>query len=61
LYPPAQENEKYEFEKIVSYIQNLKSHDKREEALIELGKKRESYGNLAPLLWYSVGTIAVLI
>lgn len=27
----------------------------------ELSKKRETYLNLAPLLWHSLGTIAILI
>lgn len=27
----------------------------------ELSKKRETFPNLAPLMWYSFGTIAILI
>jgi len=39
----------------------LKYPDKREDALQELSKKRESFPNLAPYLWYSVGTVAILL
>lgn len=47
-------------EKIVTQILNLRNHDKREDALHELSKKRETFANLAPYLWYSVGTLAIL-
>mmetsp|Transcript_69167 Transcript_69167/g.80643 ORF Transcript_69167/g.80643 Transcript_69167/m.80643 type:complete len:531 (+) Transcript_69167:29-1621(+) len=50
-----------EFEKIVENIANLKYPEKREEALQELSKKRENYPSLAKLLWYSVGTVAILL
>lgn len=33
----------------------------RESALLELSKKRESFPDLAPVLWHSVGIIAVLL
>ena len=49
-----------EIEKVIEYIANLKHPDKREDALQELSKKRESFSNLAPYLWYSVGTVAIL-
>ena len=49
-----------EMEKVVEYIANLKYPEKREDALQELSKKRESFPNLAPYLWYSVGTVAIL-
>lgn len=35
--------------------------DQRESALLELSKKRESFPNLAPVLWHSYGTIASLL
>jgi CCR4-NOT transcription complex subunit 9 len=38
----------------------LRDPEKREAALSELSKKRESFTNLAPLLWTSIGTIAIL-
>jgi hypothetical protein len=33
----------------------------RESALLELSKKRESFPDLAPVLWHSYGTIAALL
>jgi hypothetical protein len=33
----------------------------REQALLELSKKRESFPDLAPVLWHSYGTIAALM
>ena len=49
-----------EFEKIIEHIANLKYPEKREEALGELSKKRESFSQLAVYLWHSVGTLAIL-
>ena len=34
--------------------------EKREDALVELSRNRETFPELAPILWYSVGTIAAL-
>ena len=36
-------------------------NDQREGALLELSKKRESFPDLAPILWHSYGTIAALL
>lgn len=47
-------------EKVVESIYNLRNPEKREEALMELGRKRESFKLLAPLMWHSFGTIAIL-
>ena len=33
------------------------TNDNRDEALAELSKKREMYPDLAPILWFSVGTV----
>ncbi len=33
----------------------------RESTLFELSKKRETFADLAPVLWYSFGTIAILL
>jgi CCR4-NOT transcription complex subunit 9 len=49
-----------EFEKVIEHIANLKYPEKREEALQELSKKRESFPKLAVYLWHSVGTLAIL-
>lgn len=33
----------------------------REGALLELSKKREGFGDLAPILWHTFGTMAALL
>jgi CCR4-NOT transcription complex subunit 9 len=48
-------------EQIYRKILDLSIPEKREIALSELSKKREEVPNLAPILWYSFGTIAVLL
>lgn len=57
--PEYTENDR-EFEKVIEHIANLKYPEKREEALGELSKKRESFQQLAVYLWHSVGTLAIL-
>lgn len=42
-------------------IQDLLDSSKREEALIELSKRRDQFPNLAPILWYSTGVMTALI
>jgi len=39
----------------------LKNPQKRENALIKLNESRENFKELAPLLWYSVGTVALML
>lgn len=48
-------------EKIYQWINELSSPETRENALLELSKKRESVPDLAPMLWHSFGTIAALL
>ncbi|XP_037343749.1 CCR4-NOT transcription complex subunit 9 isoform X1 [Pungitius pungitius] len=48
-------------EKIYQWINELSSPETRENALLELSKKRESVPDLAPMLWHSCGTIAALL
>lgn len=50
-----------DFDKVIEHIANLKYPEKREEALQELSKKRESFPKLAVYLWHSVGTLAILL
>lgn len=50
-----------EREKIFQWIAELGSQDTRENALLELSKKREVVPDLAPMLWHSFGTIAALL
>jgi CCR4-NOT transcription complex subunit 9 len=42
-------------------VRDLTVTDQREAALLELSKKREAISDLAPILWYSQGTIAALL
>lgn len=46
---------------IIKYINELKDREKRDNALVELSKQREHFTELAPFIWYSVGTIAALL
>ncbi len=46
---------------IESFVHQLISPQTRENALLELSKKRENFPELAPYLWYSFGTIAALL
>ena len=42
-------------------VLQLVDHDQREGVLLELSKKRESFPDLAPILWHTVGTVAALL
>lgn len=46
---------------IEAYVQQLINPSTRENALLELSKKREHFPDLAPYLWYSFGTVAALL
>lgn len=50
-----------ERDKIFQWILELSYLDTRENALLELSKKREVVPDLAPMLWHSFGTIAALL
>ncbi|CAD7929448.1 unnamed protein product [Amoebophrya sp. A120] len=52
--PPKVDDSVYQF------ILDLRDHGKREAALFELSRRRETLFDLAPLLWHSFGTVAVL-
>ncbi|GAB6032813.1 Cell differentiation protein RCD1 [Chamberlinius hualienensis] len=56
--PTANANDR---EKIFQWILELSHPDTRENALLELSKKREVVSDLAPMLWHSFGTIAALL
>lgn len=43
------------------YVQQLTNPQHRENALLELSKKRETFSDLAPFLWHSFGTVAALL
>lgn len=46
---------------ILQLVVDLTNHEKREKALEKLSKKRETYAELAPILWHSVGTISAIL
>lgn len=43
---------------VFNNINQLSNPETRENALLELSKKRESVADLAPMLWHTCGTIA---
>lgn len=51
--PPAEE--------VYLLVQDLRVSERREHALLELSKRRESLTDLAPILWHSFGTVVALI
>ena len=48
-------------ERIATWITELLSSTTRENALMELSRKREKVVDLAVLLWHSFGSVAVLL
>jgi CCR4-NOT transcription complex subunit 9 len=50
-----------ESKELHGFVLQLINTDQREQALLELSKKRESFPDLAPILWHSHGTIAALL
>lgn len=50
-----------EFNLTLKYINHLKKKTKREEAFKMLNNRREKEPNIASLLWYSIGSIAILL
>ena len=54
-------NKSRELDKIIDFIILLRSSENRDVALKELNNKRDKIPNLAGLLWYSSGTVAILL
>lgn len=48
-------------DKVFQWIMELMHGPNREQALLELGKKREQYEDLALILWHSFGVMTALI
>jgi len=48
-------------DEVYHLVHDLRVSEKREMALLELSKRRESLTDLAPILWHSFGTIVGLI
>ena len=53
--------DQHEAEKIFLLVLELTDPDKRESSLLELSKRRETFPDLAPILWHSFGTISALL
>jgi CCR4-NOT transcription complex subunit 9 len=48
-------------EKVYTWIIELSNPETRQNALLELSKKREVVPDLAPMLWHSFGTVSSLL
>lgn len=57
----ASKNKALNDEQIYQWISELVTGTNRERALLELGKKREQYDDLALVLWNSFGVMTVLL
>ena len=53
--------EQHEAEKIFVLVLELTNPEQRESSLLELSKRRETFPDLAPILWHSFGTISALL
>lgn len=60
-FPGAPANKDRKLASAEQLVLDLSNPDLRENALLELSKKRELFQDLAPLLWSSFGTIAALL
>ena len=60
----AKDNNEDEREKaniVIQLIGQLKDPSKKDEAFKELNDKRDLTQDLAPVLWHSIGTVAILL
>lgn len=48
-------------DELLPLVMQLNNPDQREGVLLELSKKRESFNDLAPILWHTVGTVSALL
>mmetsp|Transcript_14470 Transcript_14470/g.20403 ORF Transcript_14470/g.20403 Transcript_14470/m.20403 type:complete len:346 (+) Transcript_14470:184-1221(+) len=48
-------------DELMPLVLQLTNPDQREVVLLELSKKRETFSDLAPILWHSPGTVAALL
>lgn len=58
---PATMQTSVDREKVYTWIIELSNPETRQNALLELSKKREVVPDLAPMLWHSFGTAASLL
>ncbi|OBA20811.1 Rcd1-like protein [Metschnikowia bicuspidata var. bicuspidata NRRL YB-4993] len=61
LAPPQPPSRALADKQIFQWLSELVSGNNRERALLELGKKREQYDDLALVLWNSFGVMSVLL
>lgn len=59
--PGGPPNSAEDRERLFKLVEELHGIDTREAALLELSKKREAFSDLAPILWHSFGTVAILL
>ncbi|CAN6445495.1 unnamed protein product [Victoria cruziana] len=59
--PSAQATKDRKMASAEQLVLELSNPDTRENALLDLSKKRELFQDLAPMLWHSFGTIAALL
>ena len=50
-----------EIKQIILWVEQIKDESTREKALEELSHKRESLSDLALYIWYSTGTVSILL
>ena len=50
-----------EIKQIIKWVEQIKDESTREKALEELSHKRESLSDLALYIWYSTGTVSILL
>lgn len=48
-------------EEVYQFVLDLTVASKRERALLELSRRRESFADLAPILWHSFGVITAVL
>jgi len=48
-------------DELLPLVVQLTNPEQREGVLLELSKKRESFADLAPILWHTYGTVAALL
>ena len=53
-------NREQDIANIIEWVDQIKDLSTRENALVELNKKRESYPELAVYIWFSPGTTVAL-
>merc|ERR1719329_1247798 len=58
---PSSADGQEDSEKIFILVAELTNPEQRESALLELSKKRESFVDLAPILWHSFGSVSALL